>query len=770
MKIFPQTSVIKLAWPVAKRWLAIITLALFTSLASNSLVMAKTNPNLVITTSDVENMRSAIKQEGQFKQAFIANKTSVGQQISQAIVVPVPKDGGGGYTHERHKKNYKLMFDAGIVYQLTQDERYANYVRDMLLNYAELYPKLPLHPKRKMGKQNPGKLFWQSLNEAVWLVYTSQAYDLILPSLTAAEKDKIEQGLFRPIVKFLSVDSPKTFNKVHNHGTWTTAAVGMTGYVLGELEWVEQALYGLDKSGKGGFLRQLDELFSPQGYYNEGPYYQRYALMPFITFAKAIETNQPERKIFEYRDGIVLKAIDTTIQLSYNKLFFPINDAIKDKGIDTIELVNGVTIAYGLTGNAGLLDIAKQQEQILLTGDGLKVAQALDKKLEQPYQFNSVAFGDGNDGKQGALVIMRQHSEDEQASEGRALVFKPAAQGLGHGHFDKLTWQFYDKGEEIVSDYGAARFLNVEAKFGGRYLPENKTWAKQTIAHNTIVVDEKSHFNGKVKKGNKNHPELLFFENTDNITISSAHIDTAYKGVALTRTMALIKLPVQGGTGQGDTKQEQSLVIDIFDVKSEGKHQYDLPVHYKGHLISTNFKLDTQLTNLPVLGKNNGYQHLWLKAQAQPKAGLSQITWLNENGRFYTQSAIMDGDTSLLLTQIGANDPLFNLRNENAFITRKTAAKSHTFVSVLEPHGEYNPSKEFTLAAVSKIQKLSHQKANNIDLVEITFLDKRSYLLAFNAANGIETNRVNKFSFNGVKHQFNGRFKLFEAKPLETKK
>ncbi len=757
MKSFTFISHIKSAQPAVKNWLASVMVIIFSSLAVNSLAIAKNRPNLVITTNDVENMRAAITQEGQFKETFIATKASIDQQIAQAIVVPLPKDGGGGYTHERHKKNYKLMVNAGIVYQLTKDERYAKYVRDMLFAYAELYPTLPLHPKRKMGKQNPGKLFWQSLNEAVWLVYTSQAYDLILPSLTTAEKAKIEQGLFHPIVKFLSVESPETFNKVHNHGTWTTAAVGMTGYVLGEQEWVEQALYGLDKSGKGGFLRQLDELFSPQGYYNEGPYYQRYALMPFVTFAKAIETNQPERKIFEYRNGIVLKAIDTTIQLSYNKLFFPINDAIKDKGIDTIELVHGVAIAYGLTADAGLLDIAQQQAQILLTGDGLKVAQALDNNLTQPYKFNSVAYGDGNDGKQGALVIMRQNVNGDQA-----VLFKPAAQGLGHGHFDKLTWQFYDKGEEIVSDYGAARFLNVEAKYGGRYLPENKTWAKQTIAHNTVVVDEQSHFNANVKTGNKNHPELVFFESRDNITISSAKIDSAYKDVALTRTMALIKFP-----NENSDEAEQSLVLDIFDVKSNNKHQYDLPVHYKGHLINTNFSLDTPLTSLSVLGKANGYQHLWLKAQAQPKAGLSQITWLNENGRFYTHTSIMDGDASVIFTQIGANDPLFNLRNENAFINRKTASKNHTFVSVFEPHGEFNPSKEFTVDAVSKIQQLAHQKINNIDVVEISFATElnttKRYLLAVNLQ---ASAKYNTFTYQNNDFSFNGRFKLFE---LNTK-
>jgi oligo-alginate lyase len=431
----------------------------FTLLFVLSLALISTNsfaintPNLVISHTDVPAMKKAIAEKGSFAVAFKQMKVKVDTQISQNINVPVPKDSGGGFTHEQHKKNYRLMYDAGIIYQLTGEDNYADYVRDMLLSYAELYPKLPLHPKRKKGKTNPGKLFWQSLNEAVWLVYTSQAYDLILSSLSVENKAIIEAELFRPIVKLLSVESPRTFNKVHNHGTWITAAVGMTGYVLGELDWVEQALYGLDKSGKGGFLRQLDDLFSPQGYYNEGPYYQRYALMPFVTFAKAIQSNQPERKIFEYRDGIILKAIDTTIQLSYNKLFFPINDAIKSKGIDTIELVNGVTIAYGFTQNTGLLDIAAQQDQIILTGDGLKVAQALDAGLSTPYKFKSVAFGDGADGNQGALVIMRQKSRGHQA-----LLFKPAAQGLGHGHFDKLTWQFYDNGNEIVSDYGAARF------------------------------------------------------------------------------------------------------------------------------------------------------------------------------------------------------------------------------------------------------------------------------------------------------------------------
>lgn len=711
------------------------------------------HPNLVITSEDVQKMRKAIAQPGRFSEAYESLKLKVDAQMALPIKVPVPKDGGGGYTHEVHKKNYQLMFNTGLIYQLSQDTKYANFVGDMLLSYAQLYPTLDVHPQRKVNSQNPGKLFWQSLNEAVWLVHTIQAYDLIHDALQETDIQQIEQQLLKPVAIFLSEGQPSTFNKIHNHGTWATAGVGMAGFVMDEPEWVQKALYDLDKSGKGGFLRQLDELFSPQGYYNEGPYYQRYALMPFVTFAKAIENNEPDTKIFEYRDGVLLKAIDTTIQLSYNGLFFPINDAIKSKGIDTIELVHGVTVAYGLTQNPGLLDIAQQQGQIVLSGDGLKVARALDAGLTQPYQFDSVAFGDGNDGKQGAFVVMRSLSEggeSQDANEASVAVFKPAAQGLGHGHFDKLTWQFYDAGNEIVSDYGAARFLNVEAKYGGRYLPENKSYAKQTIAHNTVVVDETSHFDGDVKIGNANHPTLNFFESSQFGSVTSGEISTAYDGVILERTLALVNL----------ADVEQNIVLDLFKVKSKQKHQLDLPVHYQGQLIDTSFDLNANTSVLKALGKTNGYQHLWLKGDALPEAGIAQVSWLNNNGRFYTQTSLVDGNEAFLFTQIGANDPNFNLRNEQAFIRRVTNSKQHTFVSVLEPHGEYNPGKEYTVQASSQITGLSYEQQDSLTLVRIVYAGQ-PYLVAINQNESLAGDANSTFTYQQHTHSLNGRLAVY---------
>ena len=62
------------------------------------------------------------------------------------------------------------------------------------------------------------------------------------------------------------------------------------------------ALYGTNKDGKSGFIAQMDGLFSPDGYYTEGPYYVRYAILPYYLFANALNNARPELKIFEYRD------------------------------------------------------------------------------------------------------------------------------------------------------------------------------------------------------------------------------------------------------------------------------------------------------------------------------------------------------------------------------------------------------------------------------------------------------------------------------------
>ena len=676
-----------------------------------------------------------------FARELASAKKSVEAGIRAGIDVPVPKDRGGGPTHERHKANYKLIQLAGTLYRVTGDKRYADYVRDMLLAYAKLYLGLGKHPAA--ANQVPGRLFWQSLNDSVWLVHAIQGYDAVRGDLAPADRKTIDDNVFRRMAAFLTGE-PTTFDRIHKHSTWATAGVGMAGYVLRDKVLVEQALKGSDRSGKVGFLRQLDLLFSPDGYYAEGPYYQRYALQPFVVFAQAIADNEPERKIFDYRDGIVLKAIRTAVQTTYAGYFFPLNDAMPDKSLKTEELYQGVAIGYAASGDAGLLGIADWQNKVALSPQGFAVARDLAAGKMRPFAFASTLLRDGPEGKDGALAILRSGPEEKA----QVVVAKNTAQGMGHGHFDKLNWLLYDNGNAIVTDYGAARFLNIEAKDGGRYLPENDSWAQQTIAHNTLVVNETSHFNAKLKPAEAVSPVQLAFKGEGPVRWSIGEMAGAYPGVTFRRAL------VQLETGKGSP-----LVLDLLTVKGGAKATYDLPLHFAGHIIDSDLKLASNVTTRPVLGKANGYQHLWVDATAPLTTGQGRVTWITD-GRFYSYRMATAG-AQVILAESGANDPRFNLRREPVVIQRVEGAGDAAFVSLIEPHGRYDASSETTTNSRSAVTSLSMTEAGGARIATIALTGGRQILVAIAA--DTTADKAHSVTVNGRKLEWRGPVGRFDG-------
>ncbi|WP_282294959.1 oligoalginate lyase [Stenotrophomonas sp. PS02289] len=658
---------------------------------------ADTAPVLVTLAQWQQTQRDAARYP-LFAKEQARSEARVRAMMKTGIDVPVPKDKGGGYTHEQHKRNYQAIQAAGALYRLTGNPDYARFARDLLLGYAKLYPGLGAHPQGR--GQIPGRLFWQTLNDSVWLVSAVQGYDAIRDTLSEQDRRTIDDNVFRPMAEFLA-GTPENFDKIHNHATWAVAASGMTGYVLRDPVLVDKALNGSRRDGSAGFLKQVDQLFSPDGYYEEGPYYQRYALAPFILFANAVERNEPQRGIFKRRDGVLLKAVDALVQSSHGGYFFPINDAILDKGLDTEELVAGIDIAYANTGDDRLLSIAKAQKRVLLSPEGLRVAAALAAGKATPYDFRPMVLRDGPDGREGALVILRMNGED-----GQALVMKNTKQGMGHGHLDKLNWLFYDNGQRVVTDYGAARFLNIEAKAGGIYLPENNTWARQTIAHNTLVVNEQSHFGGDWKKGQPLSPTPLLFAVTDDTQIASARMDKAYDGVSFTRTQALLAHPSLG----------QPVVLDLLRVEGKAPARYDLPLHFNGHIMEVGFTAQSAVTTRPVLGKANGYQHVWVDAASEPTTDARHLTWLLD-GRFYTYRFASTAPSRALIGESGANDPSFNLRREPLLLQRVDGQATTTFYGVLEPHGQYDGTAETVRGANSRIDRLSHYRGDDADVL-----------------------------------------------------
>lgn len=688
-----------------------ILTVLLISLSFCSHVDGQNSSGLILTDKGIESIQSNLGEIPLFDETLATVMTQIDAEIEKGIDVPIPKDLAGGYTHEQHKSNFFNMQKAGVLFGITEDEKYANYIVEMLLEYAEMYPTLDRHPAERSYAR--GKFFWQCLNDANWLVYTSQAYSQIYDWINEDTRNRLNTTLFRPYAEFLSIETPQFFNRIHNHSTWANAAVGMIGLVMEDEELVTWALYGLDtevpsdmvKDNDGGFielegqkeagfLAQIDNAFSPDGYYTEGPYYQRYAMYPFLIFANSLANRKPALNILDYRDGLLIKAVEALVnQTNSEGEFFPINDAQKGMSLASRELVTAVSMAYHYGNqNSSLLSIIEQQGRVPLNDAGLAAAKGIKDGLASPNFKSSIQLTDGANGDEGALGILRS----SQLSNDITLMLKYAKHGMGHGHFDRLSFLLYHGNEEVFQDYGSSRWVNIEQKDGGGYLKENNTWAKQTIAHNTVVINNTTQFERDVQTAEDNPGTPYIFDvDASAVQVVSAKENNAYPNVEMQRTMVMAAVP----------GVENEIILDLYRIKNDSVATYELPFYNGGHLMNTTFDYSS-LNQLNPMGDKYGYQHLWKEAEGVVNNDLAQVTWFNGTHFYSLTSATLPAD-EMIFGRIGANDPHFNLRRDPVLIHKRQNSNSTLFANVIEIHGKYNPSDEIPINSFSSVQHVS---------------------------------------------------------------
>ena len=706
-------------------------------------VYGQQHPISFATKKEFTEVSQQLKTNELLNTSFVNIKNEVDPYLNTDVDVPYPKDPAGGYTHDQHKFLYNLMFNAGLMYQLTGNVKYADLVKNILLKYAKLNPLLKNHPQATSS--SPGRLFWQALNDANWLVYAGLAYDLVNEQITNEDKKTIAEKAFAPIVNYFVVDQKQWFNLIHNHAVWATAGVGIVGIACNNDNYLQMALYGTEKDGKAGYIANLDGLFSPDGYYNEGPYYTRYALLPFYLFANAINHVKPELKIFEYRNRILKKALDVALQLTNtNGEFFSFNDALKDKTYQSNEVVNAVDFAWQAYGyDSSYLPVCKAQNRVVLCKGGADISAALNKLKTKKifYPYTSAEYKDGADGKKGGVAVLRAGSANNLST----LIYKYSSHGLSHGHYDKLNIQYYDKVNEVLQDYVDVRYINIEQKWGGRYLPETNSYAQQTIAHNTITVDEKSHYNGTEKISELNHANKMYGNvNGKNLKVMAAMDDHAYSHVKLFRTVYMITIP---GT-------EKTIVADIFKTQSDSVHQYDLPFNFLGTVMSTSFKYHYN-SNLNSLGNSNGYQHLWVEGATEKVAPFTQFTYLNHK-TFYTISTLSTDSMQVFFTRIGAKDSNFNLRRDPSYILR-AKNKNQTFVNVIEPHGSFNPITEIAVNSKSSVIAIEKME-DNPSFTAMKIKTKEGDILIIQCNDDNNPDHQHTISINGMDMKWSGPY------------
>lgn len=685
---------------------------------------------ILLTEAEVMLLSKEVGRSSLMGKTIAANQQDVDAFMQLPIDIPGHGE-AGGYEHNRHKQNYTYMNLAGRLFVITQQQKYADFVIELLEQYADKYLTFDFHAQKNT---NPtGRLFHQILNEHCWLLYTSLAYSCVASQMSEAQKIRIKDRIFEPMLDMFTVKYAHDFDRIHNHGIWAVAAVGICGLAIGKREYLEHAVYGLDRDNSGGFLAQISQLFAPSGYYMEGPYYHRYAIRPTCVFAEVLHRHMPEVDIYNYKNGVIGNTVQALLSTAYPNGEFPaLNDASRTMGITDMGVQVAVSVYskhYGLDDN--LLGMAKIQNAVWMHPCGLALSQAFeavsqDREIGIPF-WPSVELNEGPEGQNGAQGFIRMQDKKQDVFQ---LVMNYGQHGMGHGNFDTLGITYFNRGQEVLREYGFGRWVNVEPKFGGRYLDENKSYARQTIAHNLVTIDQTCQNYFDVTRADGVHGIPHFFSvDSDNIKGMSAFANDHYDGFTMQRSVFMLNIE----------ELESPLLLDLYRLCAEGEHQYDYSHQYDGQIIRTNFDYTTH-KELNTLGNKDGYQHLWQVADGKVK-DTALVSWLQNNHYYTWLGTSSNQNNEVIFTRTGANDPSFNLRSEPAFSLRSKGGNT-LFASVLETHGYFNEEFEQSVNARGQVKNLKIIGHNEMgSVVEIETANNIVTVMISNQADATNTTK-----------------------------
>ena len=394
------------------------------------------------------------------------------------------------YMHDMLSHDAKIL---GIAYRMTGKTIYAQHAAEILKLYADKYKDYPIVDN--YGKQSNwgARIYSQTLNESIWLIDMTFAYDLVRGSrvMTAADRTHIEQDLLLP--------SAATVVRGHKEPTlniqsWINGAEAAVGFELGDKALIDEAL-----DGPLGFRYQMKN-YVHEGFWLEGAWgYQLYAMRPLTYTAEMA-------KLY----GLDLWKQEPALASMY---LSPLGVVLPDGKLpafnDSHEVplypnANLYELAYENTHNPLLLAVLdnapRSSSESLLFG-----AEPLP--LQGPNSLKSAVFPDA-----GYAMLRAKHSDLN-------VIMKFGPHGGGHGHYDKLG--------EIVYAEGRVQGVDPGTQLYGMAL--HKDWDQMSVAHNAPTVDE--------LRQNQATGKLIAWKEGDDYAAATANAGPVYPFAELTRSV-----------------------------------------------------------------------------------------------------------------------------------------------------------------------------------------------------------------------------------------
>lgn len=361
----------------------------------------------------------------------------------------------------------EMAYRLALLWRLDANRVYLKRCREILLAYAERYPGYPIERELPYGW---GKVANHSLDEAVWLIPVTRAYDLVRETLNARERTLIETNLLALAAEHIQ---GQKFHRIHNIECWHNAALAAVGICLDDAGLQKAAL-----DERFGFRHQLREGVLDDGMWWEGSssyhFYTLAALIAHVQVSENIGTDlqDDDRLRAMFRAPVSLAFPDFRLPATNDCWYF--SSLLSDvcHGVPPAE--SFYEVAYGWYGDPDFARILQRN----YSGHPRTAVEALLYGLDLPDPDGGLGL-DSTVLKPTGMAILRSRDAHHRQS---CLLMKYGPHGGGHGHPDKLSISFYARGYTVATDLGTP----------GYGVGMNESWYRQTLSHNTVTVNGRS--------------------------------------------------------------------------------------------------------------------------------------------------------------------------------------------------------------------------------------------------------------------------------------
>jgi hypothetical protein len=520
----------------------------------------------------------------------------------------------------QHSALANAIRDLGLMYVLTGDGAYAAKAREILLGYTERYLNYPLHDINGKPNKGGGHVGPQTLDEATWLIPVAQGFDCIQDTLSAEDVQTISEKMLLPAAQLIHDHQWG----IHNICCWHDSAYGLVGLALGNEQLTFDAI-----NGPKGFRAQIDKGVTADGFWYESAwgyhFYTMSALQPLAVAAHNVGIDlYTERYKSMYDAPLAFMAPGGELP------------AFNDSGTaNPLGQGSMYEIAYARWRDPRhllpILQSGRKSLQTLLYG--------VDLGETEPFTLQSSALASAG------YVILRSGATGEGRvnehipSNYIALDYGP--HGGGHGHPDKLGFVLYGQGKLLAEDPGCIAYGN----------PAQGGWFRQTLSHNTVVV------NGKSQKPCTGTLQFTAF--AGGLGLCSARADEAYDGVRLRRSMALL----------GDR------VIDVVLCEAQDESTFELAYHNRG-------AVECALPFAPLAEAPTGDGYSWAKEwRSAPAPEAWRAVWRQADGPTLTFAQAAADAPRDVLTAIGMGNPT---KIKVPFVVSRQRGTSAIFCTALD--------------------------------------------------------------------------------------